>query len=102
MFRSSAINHLFSQQTFVLINVDLQMIGNTHLRLRTQWTTVHPTIQFQGGLGHSAPGTSRISGVVVFVPEDPVTHPVFMFVNYINGKRARVSPISNYSFTYVY
>ena len=73
------------------MNVELQSIGATRVRVKSQWTIVHARAMFQGSVEPATPGVPIVSGTTIFMPQDPLRSPVYIFVNYIHGRRIRVS-----------
>ena len=75
----------------MLVNVEVQVIGGVRARVKTQWTRVQPPSKFQGALNGSTLMVPKIDGVTVFTPNEALASPLFMFINYIHGRRVRVS-----------
>lgn len=75
----------------MLLNVELQRIRGSRARVKTRWTVVKTGPMFQGGLEPASQMAPTIPGVTVFVPADVLVSPVYMVVNYIQGRRTRVS-----------
>ena len=84
-------------QCYVLANIELEVIDGARARVRSQWAKVQPPSKFQGGLLASTIVVPDIFGITMFVPDDVLLRPIFMFVNYIHGRRIRVSQVSIYS-----
>ena len=72
------------------MHVNLERVGWTIVRPKTQWTIVHALGPFQGDVGHTAYTPPSIPGVTVFMPPNLMANPVYVFVNHVDGKRIRV------------
>ena len=73
-----------------LVHVNLERIGWTTVRPKTQWTIVHAFGPFQSDVDQKAYSPPTIAGVTVFMPPNPMENPVYIFVNHVDGKRIRV------------
>ena len=71
--------------------MELQVVGGTRVRVKTQWTIVQAEGTSLTALDAPRPQAPVVPGVVLFVPDDVMRRPVYMFVNYIHGRRVRVS-----------
>ena len=77
-------------QRYALINANLERLGQDYVRMRTQWTVVYPPAGRQLTVGPPAPAIPDTRGIIIFMPNDAMASPVYIFVNYIDGKRIRV------------
>nr|VWO96378.1 Histidine protein kinase 1 (EC [Ganoderma boninense] len=77
------------RKRYALIHAILEGVSQGHVRMKTQWAVVHPPPGVQANGQPFALATPYIPGVTVFGPADSITSPVYVFVNYLNGKRIR-------------
>ena len=89
--RSMPIDRVLTgPKRYVLITVNLKRLGLDYVRMKTQWTVVYQPAGRQATGEPSIPATPATRGVTMFMPTDALSSPVYMFVNYMDGKRIRV------------
>ncbi|KAI1782641.1 hypothetical protein LXA43DRAFT_1068446 [Ganoderma leucocontextum] len=74
---------------YVLVNANLERVGRNHVRMKTQWTVVEPPRDFLGDVEPAVPTAPSVHGVTIFVPQNPLARPVYMFISHLDGKRIR-------------
>lgn len=76
---------------YALLDTILEKMGQTRVRLKTQWTIVESQSARQMNVESVVPMAARVPGVTTFLPDNPLRSPVYMFITELEGKCMTVS-----------